>query len=120
MSTLLSPSIDLNGKLAATQVVSPFTTFATGHFVKPAATAQPVAQHEELVSFAGAYTDMYVGQALDLDYDEPNAVVESVEMEFVAMGNPVQAIDIKVIAKPRVSAQAIDAPATDPLERNAA
>ena len=87
MSTSISPSIDLGFRPQLGEMTAPFTSFRAGHFVKPAKHVQPVA--EQLLSFEGAFTEMYCVAGLDLDYDEPNVVVEA-EMEFVVGGNDVQ------------------------------
>lgn len=99
MSTAISPSKAFAYEAIKQDVNSPFTTFQYGHFVKPAASIQPVAKaapavvaNDLLLSFEddgpvdGDY-GMYVAEPLDLDYDEPNAVAEPEAMEFVAVGD---------------------------------
>jgi len=99
MSTAISPSKAFAYEAIKQEVNSPFTTFQYGHFVKPAASIQPVAKaapavvaNDSLLSFEddgpvdGDY-GMYVAEALDLDYDEPNAVAEPDAMEFIAVGD---------------------------------
>ena len=80
MSAITTPSSDLMARAAAeaAKAPSPFTTFAAGHFVRPAKTAQPTAQ-----PFAFGLCDVYVTAALDLDYDEPNAVYDG-DLEIVS------------------------------------
>jgi hypothetical protein len=99
MSTAISPSKAFAYDSIKQEVNSPFTTFQYGHFVKPAASTQPVAKaapaaivNDSLLSFEddgpvdGDY-GMYVAEALDLDYDEPNAVASPDAMEFIAVGD---------------------------------
>ena len=70
MSAILTPGNDLLMRSTPTTArPSPFTTFATGHFVRPAATAQPVAP-----AFAYGLCDVYLAAPIELDFDEPNAV----------------------------------------------
>lgn len=103
MSTSIAPSLDLVFRPEWT--TAPFTTFRAGHFIKPAATAQPTAAQETVVpTFAGAYSDLSVVSALDLDYDEPNAVVEDVEVEFVTLGQP-EAVELPVIVGAPIEAE---------------
>ncbi len=56
--------------------------------------------------FQAAYTDLYFAPPLELDYDEPNAVVDADAMEFVVMGNPVRSIEMPVIVTPARREQA--------------
>ena len=77
MSQIANPNVDLMTRPAAAPVASPFTTFAAGHFVRPAASAQPVTQ-----PFAFGLCDVFVAAPLDLDYDEPNAVHDG-DLEIV-------------------------------------
>jgi hypothetical protein len=78
MSAILTPGIDLlTRSTPAKAAPSPFTTFARGHFVRPAATAQPVAP-----AFAFGLCDLYVAAPVELDFDEPNAVCDG-DMEIV-------------------------------------
>lgn len=106
MSTSISPSVDLSFRPELCELTAPFTSFRTGHFVKPAVSAQPVV--EQLLSFEGAYTDMYACEGLDLDYDEPNAVVEN-EMEFIMAGDAIQQVELP-IEIPAASAPVVEAP----------
>ena len=71
MSAITTPNHDLLARhaAAAAKAAQPFTTFAAGHFVRPAASVQPVAQ-----PFAFGLCDLFAAAPLDLDYDEPNAV----------------------------------------------
>jgi hypothetical protein len=78
MSAITTPSNDLLARLTGDPTAaSPFTTFAAGHFVRPAASAQPVAQ-----PFAFGLCDVFAAAPLDLDYDEPNAVCDG-DVELV-------------------------------------
>lgn len=109
MSTAISPSKAFAYESIKQEVSSPFTTFQYGHFVKPAASIQPVAkvapaaiENDSLLSFEddgpvdGDY-GMYVAEALDLDYDEPNAVAEPEAMEFVAVGDTaIRTVELEV------------------------
>ena len=99
MSTSYIPNTDLIFAKESSRQASPFTTFQPGHFVKPAPAAQPVAkiENDDLLSFEGEYSDLYVTAALDLDYDEPNAVVEDREMEFVSAGEAIVALELQVV-----------------------
>ena len=75
-----------------------FTTFATGHFVKPGLFTQPVrAQAVKPATFAGAYTEVYAAAPIELDYDEPHAVTDA-ELEIVPAGEGVSRIEIPVAA----------------------
>ena len=100
MSTSFTPSKDLILQAKVPQVPTLFTTFATGHFVKPGNFTQPVKQIAPAVSqpesFAGGYSEVYAAAALDLDYDEPNAVTEA-ELEFVQPGTGVHQMELPVI-----------------------
>jgi len=111
MSTSYIPNSDLIFAKESSRQASPFTTFQAGHFVKPAPATQPVAKadNEDLLSFDGEYSDLYVTAALDLDYDEPNAVVEDREVEFVAAGESVVAVEM-LVAQPakQVEVEAIE------------
>jgi len=80
MSAILTPGNDLlTRSTPAKAAPSPFTTFARGHFVRPAATAQPVAP-----TFTYGLCDVFVAAPIDLDFDEPNAVCEG-QMEIVSV-----------------------------------
>jgi hypothetical protein len=72
-----------------------FTTFAPGHFVKPGQFAQPV--KPVLTTFAGAYTEVYAAAAIELDYDEPNAVTDA-EIELVPVGDGVSRLEISTVS----------------------
>lgn len=92
MSRSITPSQDLiphGFEMPAVQ--SLFTTFASGHFVKPGEFSQPV--KPVLETFAGAYTEVYAAAAIELDYDEPNAVTDA-EIELVPAGDGVSRIEI--------------------------
>jgi len=85
MSTSFTPGKDLilNSKVPAAP--SLFTTFARGSFVKPGQFSQPVKatlQQNKPANFAGCFTEVFAAAAIDLDYDEPNAVVDA-ELEVV-------------------------------------
>ncbi len=72
MSASITPSNDLLARSTpAARAPSPFTTFTAGHFVRPAASAQPVAP-----AFTFGLCDVYCAAPLDLDFDEPNAVCD--------------------------------------------
>lgn len=88
MSTSIAPSHDLFFRPELAELSMPFTTFQADHFVKPAATAQPTAARESTPGFAGVYSELSVVSTLDLDYDEPNAVLENIEVEFITLGQP--------------------------------
>jgi hypothetical protein len=80
MSAILTPGNDLLMRSTpAKPVPSPFTTFTAGHFVRPAATAQPVAQ-----PFAFGLCDTFFAAPIDLDYSEPSAVLDG-DMEIVSV-----------------------------------
>ena len=99
MSTSFTPSKDLILQARVPQVPSLFTTFATGHFVKPGQFTQPVKQAPAVakpVSFAGGYTELFAAAPLDLDYEEPNAVTEA-ELEVVQAGSGVTELELPVI-----------------------
>jgi hypothetical protein len=102
MSTSFTPGRDLilNAKIPA--VPSLFTTFATGHFVKPGKFSQPVkavipqaAVKPE--TFAGCFTEIFAAAPIDLDYDEPNAVVET-ELELVTPTNAAHQMEFQVVS----------------------
>jgi hypothetical protein len=119
VSTSFTPSSDLNFRPELARMTAPFTTLQAGHFVKPADSAQPVAaaKADDLLSFDGSYSEMYVTQALDLDYDEPNAVVE--DIEFVSVGSDVQSVQITVVTAPAVQTKTAE-PSIVHLTREAA
>ncbi len=78
MSAILTPGNDLLMRSTpAKSAPSPFTTFAAGHFIRPAATAQPVAP-----TFAFGLCDVYLAAPIDLDFEEPNAVTDA-DLEIV-------------------------------------
>ncbi len=84
MSRSIAPGRDLIPRGVAIPALEQlFTTFANGHFVKPGQFSQPV--KPALTTFAGAYTEVYAAAAIELDYDEPNAVTEA-ELEIVPAG----------------------------------
>ncbi len=84
-----------------------FTTFSANHFVKPGAFTQPVASRQTaqrtataLSSFAGCYTEVFTAEPLDLDYDEPNAVVDA-DLELIVADQAVHQHQLKVISDRR-------------------
>ena len=80
MSAILTPANDLLARSTPAKAApSPFTTFVTGHFVRPAATAQPVAP-----AFTYGLCDLYVAAPFELDFEEPNAVCAG-ELEIVSV-----------------------------------
>ncbi len=89
MSAAITTGEDLVASARLTGHTQLFTTFATGHFVKPAAATQPVA----VKSFS--YSEVFAAAPLDLDYDEPNSVVEQ-ELDVIAAGDPVHYFQVKV------------------------
>jgi hypothetical protein len=92
MSAAATPGQDLIASSKLPELPAIFTTFATGHFVKPAAATQPVA----VKPFS--YSEVFVAAPLDLDYDEPNAVVEQ-ELEVIVAGEPVHHMEVAMPAK---------------------
>ncbi len=70
----------------------------------------------DLLSFEGAYSDMYVAAPIDLDYDEPNAVVQELEVEFVSMASAIQAVELPVSNGAIVEVTVETKQATQPVE----
>jgi hypothetical protein len=96
MSTSFTPSKDLILQAKVPQVPSLFTTFATGHFVKPGKFTQPVKPAAvKPETFAGAYCEVFAAAPLDLDYDEPNAVTD-LELEVVQPESSRHQIEVQV------------------------
>jgi hypothetical protein len=96
MSTSFSPGRDLFLNVKVPAVTPLFTTFAAGTFVKPSQFTQPVkAISSQPASFAGCFTEVFAAAPIDLDYDEPNAVVEA-ELELVSPNGSVHRIEISV------------------------
>jgi hypothetical protein len=89
MSAAITSGQDLLASAKLPELPSLFTTFAAGHFVKAAVATQPVA----VKTFS--YTEVFAAAPLDLDYDEPNAVVEQ-ELELVSPGSPVHHLELAV------------------------
>jgi len=103
MSTSFTPSRDLtlSSKLPAAE--SLFTTFARGHFVKPSQFTQPVkaiTPPTKPTTFAGCFTEVFAAAPIDLDYDEPNAVVEA-ELELVSASSSVHQLELPVTSGAR-------------------
>jgi hypothetical protein len=99
MSTSFTPSKDLILQAKIPQVPALFTTFASGHFVKPGNFTQPVkaaAAEIKPATFAGCYTEVYAAAPLDVDYEEPNAVTEE-ELELVNTGSDLHQMELPVI-----------------------
>ena len=100
MSTSFTPGKDLILQSKVPQVPTLFTTFATGHFVKPGNFTQPVKQAVpapvKSESFAGGYCEFFAAAPLDLDYDEPNAVTEA-ELDVVQAGTGVHQMEIPLV-----------------------
>ncbi len=97
MSTSFTPGTDLMLAAKMPAKESLFTTFARGHFVKPGQFTQPVKSAETApATFAGCFTEIYAAAPIDLDYDEPNAVVEA-ELELVQSSGPVHQIELPVV-----------------------
>jgi hypothetical protein len=99
MSTSFTPGRDLilNSKVPAS--ASLFTTFSKGSFVKPGQFTQPVkaiAPATKPTTFAGCFTEVFAAAPIDLDYDEPNAVVEA-ELELVEPGQSVHQVVLSVV-----------------------
>lgn len=106
MSTSFTPGSDLLLLKKLPGVTPVFTTFAAGHFVKPAAFVQPVRAAVKAASttgsvsattFSGCYRELFVAAPIDLDYDEPNAVTESA-VERVEPGDPLHEVKIFVLS----------------------
>jgi hypothetical protein len=99
MSISFTPSRDLMLGSKIPAVPSLFTTFSTGHFIKPGQFTQPVKATTPTVSkpatFAGCFTEVFAAAAIDLDYDEPHAVVEA-ELELVQPGSSVHQMVLPV------------------------
>jgi len=75
-----------------------FTTFTTGCFVKPGQFTQPVkaiAPRIKPATSAGCFTEVFAAAPIDLDYGEPNAVVEA-ELELIQLSNPVHQMELPV------------------------
>ncbi len=98
MSAIITPSNDLLATMAkVTDAASPFTTFATGHFVRPAPTAQPTAP-----AFTFGLFELSMAAPLDLDYDEPNAVCDA-DLEVVQAAS-VHRVQVDVVGPMPASA----------------
>jgi hypothetical protein len=85
MSTSFTPGKDLILSSRVPAAPSLFTTFARGSFVKPSQFTQPVkaiSSGFKPADFVGCFTEVFAAAAIDLDYDEPNAVVDA-ELEVV-------------------------------------
>jgi hypothetical protein len=86
MSISFTPSRDLMLGSKIPPVPSLFTTFTSGHFIKPGQFTQPVKAtspaDQKPATFAGCFTEVFTAPAIDLDFDEPNAVSEA-ELELV-------------------------------------
>ncbi len=108
MSTSFTPGSDLLLIKKLPGVKPLFTTFAAGHFIKPAAFVQPVraaakpaAPTDECSSagsFSGCYRELFIAAPIDLDYEEPNAVTESA-VELVQAGSPLHEVKIPVFSE---------------------
>jgi hypothetical protein len=97
MSTSFTPGRDLMLQAKIPAKESLFTTFSKGHFVKPSQFTQPVKAVEvKPATFAGCFTEVYAAAPIDLDYDEPNAVIEA-ELELVESSGSVHQIEISVV-----------------------
>ncbi len=92
MSAAITTGSDLLASMTLPKLPALFTTFATSHFVKPCPPTQPVAVKAPTVL---CYSEVYVAAPLDLDYDEPNAVLEQ-ELEIVAAGQSVHHLEVAV------------------------
>jgi hypothetical protein len=57
------------------------------------------------------YTEMFVAAPFELDYDEPNAVVEDQDVEFITTFEAIQAVELPVTSVIEVS----ETPAVQPL-----
>jgi hypothetical protein len=109
MSTSFTPGSDLLLLKKLPEVKALFTTFAAGHFIKPAAFVQPVRAAVKTAavtasecssgrSFSGCYRELFIAAPIDLDYEEPNAVTESA-VELVQAGNPLHELKIPVFSE---------------------
>src|SRR5258708_39186734 len=98
MSTSFTPGKDLILSLKAPAAQSLFTTFSRGSYVKPGQFTQPVkaiSPKQKPADFAGCFTEVFAAAALDLDYDEPNAVVAA-ELELVQASQSVHQMVLPV------------------------
>jgi hypothetical protein len=107
MSTSFTPSRDLILSAKIPAVPSLFTTFATGHFVKPGKFSQPVKAAVKPETAAGFFTEIFAAAPIDLDYDEPNAVVEA-ELELVTPTGAVHQMELQVVSGSVTKEKALD------------
>jgi hypothetical protein len=95
----MTPSRDLIPSTKTPAAPSLFTTFAAGHFIKPGQFTQPVkaiTSPENPATFAGCFTEVFAAAPIDLDYDEPNAVVDA-ELELVLTSSAVHQMELPVV-----------------------
>jgi hypothetical protein len=102
MSTSFTPGRDLNLLSQLPTATALFTTFATGHFVKPGECVQPVKATEAMsassifTSVTGAYRQFIVAAAIEPGFNKTDAVTDR---RFVLKpGQPLCRLDAAVCA----------------------